>query len=123
MIKILEIILVDNSDNNKYKFYILETSFSDPFKYHSGEIQITCKKNDNEKFSAFDWVERFDFYERSKNAFTVITTNKEAIYANIILKKSLITKNKSNINLKEVKNAKCKKNVLACIKFGRTWSY
>lgn len=36
------------------------------------------------------YIERFDFYERAKNAYAVIATGEEAIYANIILKKGVI---------------------------------
>ena len=35
-------------------------------------------------------LERFDFYERAKNAYAVIATGEEAIYANIIIKKGVI---------------------------------
>lgn len=34
--------------------------------------------------------ERFAFYERAKNAFAVVATGEEALYANIILKKGVI---------------------------------
>lgn len=35
-------------------------------------------------------MERTAFYERAKNAFAVIATGEEAIYANVILKKGVI---------------------------------
>ena len=35
-------------------------------------------------------LERFAFYERAKNAFAVIATGEEAIYANLIIKKGVI---------------------------------
>ena len=35
-------------------------------------------------------LERFEFYERAKNAYAVIATGEEAIYANIIIKKGVI---------------------------------
>ena len=35
-------------------------------------------------------IERFEFYERAKNAFAVIATGEEAVYANIIIKKGVI---------------------------------
>lgn len=35
-------------------------------------------------------IERFAFYERAKEAYAVIATGEEAIYANIILKKGVI---------------------------------
>lgn len=38
----------------------------------------------------FELVDRFDFYERAKNAYAVVATGETAIYANIILKKGVI---------------------------------
>ncbi|WP_432650739.1 L-fucose mutarotase [Huintestinicola sp.] len=37
-----------------------------------------------------DMIERFAFYERAKNAYAVVATGEEAIYANIILKKGVV---------------------------------
>jgi len=37
-----------------------------------------------------EYVERFDFYERSKQAYAIIATSEKALYANIILKKGVI---------------------------------
>lgn len=36
-------------------------------------------------------VERFQFYEQAKQAYAVIATSEQALYANIILKKGVIT--------------------------------
>ena len=36
-------------------------------------------------------VERFEFYERAKKAYAVIMTGESALYANIILKKGVVT--------------------------------
>lgn len=49
--------------------------------------EIAEKLDDNAKIGNID---RFDFYERAKNAYAVIATGEEAIYANIILKKGVI---------------------------------
>lgn len=43
-----------------------------------------------EKFSDFDHVERFAFYERAKKAYAVVATSEKALYANIILKKGVL---------------------------------
>lgn len=43
-----------------------------------------------EKASNFEFVERFNFYERTKKAYAVVATSEEARYANIILKKGII---------------------------------
>lgn len=42
------------------------------------------------KFSDFEFVERFAFYERAKHAYAVVATSEAAQYANIILKKGVI---------------------------------
>ena len=38
----------------------------------------------------FEMVERFDFYERTKNAYAVVATSECALYACIIIKKGII---------------------------------
>lgn len=47
-------------------------------------------KASGEKFSDFEFVERFAFYERAKNAYAVVATSEKALYANIVLKKGII---------------------------------
>ncbi|GGF96389.1 L-fucose mutarotase [Paenibacillus abyssi] len=39
----------------------------------------------------FEMVERFEFYDRSKQAYAIVATGESALYANIILKKGVIT--------------------------------
>lgn len=39
----------------------------------------------------FEHIERFAFYERAKKAYAVIATGESALYANIILKKGVVT--------------------------------
>ncbi len=40
---------------------------------------------------SFEHVERFAFYERAKKAYCVVMTGETALYANIILKKGVVT--------------------------------
>lgn len=47
----------------------------------------------DESFKGFLTVERFEFYERAKDAFAVVTTSEAALYANIILKKGVVKEN------------------------------
>ena len=47
-------------------------------------------KASGEKFSDFEFVERFAFYERAKKAYAVVATSEKALYANIILKKGVL---------------------------------
>lgn len=39
----------------------------------------------------FEMVERFEFYERAKKAYAVVMTGESALYANVILKKGVVT--------------------------------
>lgn len=41
-------------------------------------------------FNGFKFVDRFDFYDRSKNAYAIVATSESALYANIILKKGVV---------------------------------
>ena len=36
-------------------------------------------------------VERFEFYEQARTAYAVIATGEEALYANIMLQKGVVT--------------------------------
>ena len=47
-------------------------------------------KNSGEKFDDFEFIERFDFYERAKKAVAVVATSEASLYANIILKKGVV---------------------------------
>jgi len=55
------------------------------------EYRTIIKAGDeSEKFDDFEYIERFAFYERAKNAYAVIATSEAALYANIILKKGCV---------------------------------
>ncbi len=43
-------------------------------------------------FTDFGSIERFAFYERAKQAYAIVASGEEAIYANIILKKGVVFK-------------------------------
>lgn len=44
-----------------------------------------------EFFNDFDYIEKFEFYRRAENAYAIIASSEMALYANIILKKGVIT--------------------------------
>ena len=46
--------------------------------------------NEHDKNVKIGSIDRFEFYERAKNAYAVIATGEEAVYENIILKKGVI---------------------------------
>lgn len=48
-------------------------------------------KNNYNKFTDFEYMDKWKFYERSKKAYAVVVTGESAIYANILLKKGVVT--------------------------------
>ena len=50
------------------------------------EIWETYKEGDKQ----IGLIERFDFYDKAKNAFAIVATGETAIYANIILQKGVV---------------------------------
>jgi L-fucose mutarotase len=48
-------------------------------------------KASGEKLDDFAFIERLDFYERAKKAYAIVATSEKALYANIILKKGIIS--------------------------------
>ena len=42
------------------------------------------------QFTDFEYVERFAFYERARQAYAVLASSEKALYANIILKKGVV---------------------------------
>ncbi len=62
----------------------------DPYKPVIWEDYRKIVKQHESNFSDFEFVERFAFYERAKNAYAVLATSEMALYANIILKKGVV---------------------------------
>ncbi len=48
-------------------------------------------KKAHSSFKDFEFIDRFTFYERAKEAYAIVATSDTALYANIILKKGVIT--------------------------------
>ncbi len=44
-----------------------------------------------EHFTDFDYVERFAFYDRARKAYAVLATGESAFYANLLLKKGVVS--------------------------------
>lgn len=44
----------------------------------------------HEPSTKLEWIDRFDFYERSKNAYATVATAERALYACIIIKKGVL---------------------------------
>ncbi|MFW5980453.1 MAG: RbsD/FucU family protein [Halanaerobiaceae bacterium] len=54
------------------------------------EYEAIVKKQAEESHE-FEYIKRFDFYERAKKAYAVVASSETALYANIILKKGVVT--------------------------------
>lgn len=55
------------------------------------ETYMSTIKKHHQAFTTFELIDRFEFYERSKKAYTIVATGESALYANIILKKGVVT--------------------------------
>ena len=53
------------------------------------EYESTIKEQE-ESFTSFEYVERFEFYTRAKQAYAIVATGEKAQYANVILKKGVV---------------------------------
>ncbi len=83
---ILELIPLDTYATEN--FMLMETTQGDPTPEIWAEyLDVANAKDDNVRLKK---LERFEFYDRAKNAYAVIATGEERIYANIILKKGVI---------------------------------
>lgn len=54
------------------------------------DYKAVIKKHD-QNFMGFEFVERYAFYERAKKAYAIVATSEKALYANVILKKGVVT--------------------------------
>lgn len=65
-----------------------------PGDKYKPEIWPTYKKivqKHEPNFSDFEMIERFAFYDRARKAYAIVATGETARYANIILKKGVIS--------------------------------
>ena len=68
---------------------LMQTTKGDPTPTIWAEYQeIVDKHNGATKMSE---IERFAFYDRAKTAYAIIATSEMALYANVILKKGVVT--------------------------------
>lgn len=69
-------------------FMLMQTAESDPKPPIWENFFKVAKNADNNLREGY--LERFAFYERAKQAYAIIATGEEAVYANIIIKKGVI---------------------------------
>jgi len=54
------------------------------------KYKIIVKKNEPTA-NKIEYIDRFAFYERAKEAYAIVATSESAVYANIILKKGVVS--------------------------------
>ena len=83
---ILELIPLDTYA--EYNFMLMQTTNGDSTPEIWAKYEKIAKaKDDNLKLG---YLERYEFYNRSRKAYAVVASGEEAIYANIIIKKGVI---------------------------------
>ena len=83
---ILELIPLDTyADLN---MLLMETTNGDPTPEIWASYEKIAKEKD--KNTRIGFLKRQEFYDRSKNAYAIVASGEEAVYANIILKKGVI---------------------------------
>ena len=47
-------------------------------------------RSSNTENQSINYIDRFEFYDRSKKAYAIIATGEEALYANLLLRKGVV---------------------------------
>ncbi len=68
---------------------LMQTTKNDPTPTIWAEYQEIVNKHNGE--TEMSQIERFAFYDRAKEAYAIIATSEMALYANVILKKGVVT--------------------------------
>ena len=83
---ILPLFPLDQYDEEN--FLVMQVVEGDPIPNIWNDFAGVLEKH--EPNSKMTFIDRFDYYERSKKAYAVIATGEKAQYANVILKKGVI---------------------------------
>ena len=70
---------------------LMEVVPGDPCVPESWETYRALLNKHGENPKNIEMMERFAFYERAKKAYAIVATGESAIYANILLKKGVVT--------------------------------
>jgi L-fucose mutarotase len=70
---------------------LMAVVLGDPVETPIWEVYQSIVDVSAERSISIEQVERFAFYERAKQAYAVVATGEGALYANIILRKGVIT--------------------------------
>ena len=83
---ILPLFPLDQYDDEN--FIVMQVVDGDPIPEIWDDFKNIIDKHEPECSMTF--IDRFDYYERSKKAYAVIATGEKAQYANVLLKKGVI---------------------------------
>ncbi|AJH00701.1 fucose isomerase [Clostridium beijerinckii] len=70
---------------------LMEVVKGDPIVPTIWEEYRKIVKSSHDDFTDFEYMDKWDFYERSKKAYAVVVTGESALYANILIKKGVVT--------------------------------
>ncbi len=84
---VLQLFPLDQFEQDRV--FLMETAGPDAAPIWSRYEEIIRREEPD--FPGFAHIERFAFYERARQAYAVIATGEQALYANIILKKGVIS--------------------------------
>ncbi len=69
---------------------VMQVVPGDPVEPTIWEQYESILKSSGQPHADLDYLERFRFYDRARNAYAVVATSEKALYANIILKKGVL---------------------------------
>lgn len=74
---------------SEHQVFLMEVADGDPYvpKIWEEYEDILIDSGEQAKTK---YLERFEFYEQAKNAYAIVASGEEALYANIIVKKGVI---------------------------------
>lgn len=74
----------------KYPVALMQILPGDTYKPEIWDTYRAILKDDGH-FTDFEYIDRSAFYDRAKNAFAIVATSETALYANLLLKKGVVT--------------------------------
>ncbi len=86
---ILQFFPLDTYSNHSVS--LMKVVKGDPTTPSIWETYDAVIKQYDTHFDSFEMIDRFEFYERAKKAYAIVATSESALYANIILKKGVVT--------------------------------
>jgi len=71
-------------------FSLMDVAHGDNYKPEIWQTYEKILKDSSGENKSIEKLERFEFYERGKNAYAIVATGEEALYANILLRKGVV---------------------------------